>query len=780
MTNYRPKSHPTKLLIDHTTGVLDNCEFSDLMLLVIAFHDVGKMNDNFQRKINGVPFEGYSNHSYISSYYLINAFVNNKEAIKARFEFINDDNYESILLIITNVIVGHHGYLRNIDELFNEGEWDKMVTYLKTIKMTEHVNTFFKDNFNFLKCELNFVDDLENNKFYKSFGRISNSKEWDNEAIKYYFDTIQTFGNLVYGDRKDASGNKYCYRKQVKKKYAYALENNLEWIFSNFKSENALNIARNKIRKQAVAELHNSMSQNRVFTLTAPTGCGKTFMMLWLAVEILKKFNYEHDIIYALPYLSIIDQTVEIINKDLKMQTLNYTSSSDVSEKIQEMLKEGADSNNFVEYAFSESCFDHPFIITTFNQLFETLVNNSTSKLMRLKNYKKRIFLIDEYQATSPSQYAIFIQLLSYFCDKNDCYAIVSTATMPNLNIDLDTNKNVNFKKLIKNIKAPKELLNKDVFSNDVFNRYTINFVGEVNSESLYRMVNKSNVATLLILNTIKTSQKIYYKFKRDSSSFEEIYILNSHISPHDRIQIIKNIKEDLYNNRKILVVSTQVIEAGVDISFPVVYRDAAPPSSVVQSNGRGNRNGEFGMINTFLFAYKDEDSIYYDCNMVYFDMMSNNFRNDIINKIPPMTEIEFHEKCERYFYGLSKHIEQGRVNDEQNLIDDIFHGKFKNLGKYRFIQGDPESHTIYVGKNHDDWNKFEKLYNEMQGIMTYKERDIKSIEFKKIRGIILQSCVSVRKGVFKSLKQKENGIFGICKLENENLYDSKTGLRLL
>lgn len=779
MASYNPKSHPTKLLIDHTLGVLSNCELSDLMLIVVGFHDVGKMNDNFQRKIVGMHVDGYSNHSYISCYYVINAFANNSESIKKRFSFINDGNYESVVLTIANIIVGHHGYLRDIQGLFAEDEWNKMVDYLKTIKMTQHVNTYFEEHPDLFNCTLWFTDDLNHSNFYKSFGKVSNIEQWKSQSLKYYFDTIQTYGELVYGDRKDASGNKSVFREGAKKKYAYALENNLEWIFSNFKAQSELNTARNQIRKQAVECLNNSIDSNRIFTLTAPTGCGKTLIMLQLAVEIMRRFNYEHDIIYSLPYLSIIDQTVEIINKDLKIQTLNFTSSSDVSQRLQDMQKEGAASESITEYAFSESCFDHPFIITTFNQLFETLANNSTSKLMRLKNYKKRIFLIDEYQAASPAQYAILVQLLAYFCERNDCYAIISTATMPYLNVDLSTNENYSFRTLVKNVVSPKELLNKAVFCNSVFNRYRINFSGEVNADSLCEMVNQSSAATLLVLNTIKTSQSIYNKFKISNSKFEELYLLNSHISPHDRISIISNIKKDLSSGRNILVVSTQVIEAGVDISFPVLYRDAAPPSSVVQSNGRGNRNGEFGMIETFLFAYREDGKDYFDCNMVYENMMSNNFRNDIINKIPPMEEVEFHDKCERYFYGLSKHIEQGRVNNEQNLIDDILHGKFKSLGKYKFIQGDPESHTIYVGKDEDDWNKFVVLFNEIQAATSYKERDEKGLEFKKIRGKILQNCISVRKKNFELLGQKSNPVFEIHRLENNAMYDSRVGLKI-
>ena len=645
---YLPKSHPTKLLVDHEKGVLSHCNINDLLLLAVVFHDVGKMNDNFQKKIVGKPIDGYSNHSYISAYYLINAFINNEDAIKSRFKFITEKNYDLTLTIIANIIVGHHGYLRNIDELFNEEEWDKMVDYLKTIKMTQNVNTFFKQHHDLLNCDLEFVDDVKtNSNYYKSYGVFTNTEQWGKNGLNHYFATIMSYGELVHGDRRDASGNLLNYREKDGKKYAYTLENNLDWVYRNFNMESELNITRNKIRKLAIKKLRRylKIGNHRVFTLTSPTGSGKTFMMLQLAVEILKEYEHDYDIIYSLPYLSIIDQTTKILNQDLRIETLNYTSASDTSNVLQELMEDDNSSKELVEYAFSENCFDHPFIVTTFNQLFETLVNNSTSKLMKLKNYRKRIFLIDEFQAVSPAQYYFMMRMLQIFCEKYDCFAIISTATMPNFGIDLEIQRNREVRQLFGKNKYPIELLPDEIFEYPVFNRYRINFVGEVGPKSLHKMVSRSRRSTLLIVNTIRTSQRMFTMFANrirrsqrmfpmfaTRNNFDKVYLLNAHISPHDRLEIIREIKEDLKRDIKILVVSTQVIEAGVDISFPVLYRDAAPPSSVVQANGRSNRSGEFGMVDSYLSLYKDDNPTItmYDSNMVYHGTMTNTFRHDI------------------------------------------------------------------------------------------------------------------------------------------------------
>ncbi len=776
MNNYIPKSHPNKYLIDHVKGILSKVDLDDLTLIATVFHDIGKLSENFQKRINGQIVDGYSHHSYISAYYLINAFYNNKSSLMKRFSFLTEDNYRIYLLIVLNNITGHHTCLRDVNDIFKSDEWNAMVEYLKTTNMTERVTDFLKEN-NVLGCELVFTNDLNKSDHYQSYGNLLYNDKWTDNSLNNYLDTIMTFSELINGDRRDASENNLIYRNECRSKYAYSLENNLEWIFNNFDSKTKLNTIRNRIREASVIKMREYLedNDNRIFTLTAPTGSGKTLMMLQLAIEIFKKTGYIYDIIYSLPFLSIIDQTSKIVNKDLRISTLDYTSSSDASLKLQKMLDGEIEPGNILEYVYSENSFDHPFIITTFNQIFETYFSNSTSNLIKLKNFKKRIFLIDEFQSVSPSLYYTFMSILNSFCKRYDSYAIISTATMPDFNIDLDAIGNENVKALFKTNFLPKELLPNKIFNYDVFNRYNINFMGEVNTEILHDMVNTSTKSTLLIVNTIRTSELMHHIFSQEQN-FDKVYLINSDISPRDRQRILANIKQDL-NTLKILVVSTQVIEAGVDISFPVLYRDAAPPSSVVQSNGRGNRSGEFGIINSFLFLYKN-DRGRYDCDEVYKGLVPFNLKNDIKNKIAPLSEIDFHGKCVGYFKGLSRNSEQGVVSESQNIVDDILNGDFYKLGRFRFIQEDDNVKTIYVGGDDKLWEEFKRMYNDMSKSSTYSERNLMNIQFKRLKGIIMSNSINIRSNVFNTLWVEENEVFGIYRLLDTKRYDPNIGLK--
>jgi CRISPR/Cas system-associated endonuclease Cas3-HD len=163
MNTYKPLSHPNKQIINHIKGMLSLAELNDLILIAIVFHDLGKMIDNIQKIMCGLPSNGYKNHAYTSTYYFINGFINNKEVIMKRFPFITEENFDVIVLILANVIIGHHGYLRNISEIFNnDDEWNNMINYIQTINMTDHVNTFFKENRDLLNCDLVFFDDINN------------------------------------------------------------------------------------------------------------------------------------------------------------------------------------------------------------------------------------------------------------------------------------------------------------------------------------------------------------------------------------------------------------------------------------------------------------------------------------------------------------------------------------------------------------------------------------------------------------------------------------------
>lgn len=787
MEKFTPKSHPKKYLKDHLENILKNFGSNELGVLATVFHDLGKMTDSFQRKISGNNDGKYSNHAYISTLLLINAFMNNEDKLIKRFDILNEDNFELILLILINVVISHHTNLRNITDMYkrqNSREWEDMIKYLKEDNIIEKANVFLSDNPHLLNCQIALCDDLDDKEridYYKSYGLIGNNKtKWHENALDYYFETISTIGCLIYWDRKDASGNKIENRKNKMLKYNYSLENNLEHLFNKFSNnQNELNNVRTKIRNIAIKKLNQTLRlkpDNKVFTLTSPTGSGKTLMMLSLANEIIKKENYKYDILYALPFLSITDQITKVLYDDLYIDTLNYTSSSDMSREMERELQKNEPNPNLVQFAFSENSFDHPFIITTFNQLFETLLSNSNNKLLRMKNLKNRIFLIDEYQAINSTQHYLLMELLTKFCQKYNSYALISTATMPNFNININALNNENLKKLIKTQTIPIELLPKNIFENKVFNRYMVNFIGVVDNRKLVEyIIDNTITSSLVVMNQIKSSQELYNIFSREKThNFEKIYLLNSYFTSNDRIIIVKKIKEDLKNNKKILVISTQVIEAGVDISFRTVFRDCAPLPNITQAFGRGNRNGEYGVINTYIFLYLNPCKKNYDCLIIYNDMISKKFITDIEqNKIQPMSEHEFHIKTNNYFYGISEY-----KKSDGNIINNIYNGLFNEVGEYRLIENDPDRYTIYVGKDIELWNKYIFLYEKMKNSKSFSERESNYILFKNVKSKIIQNTINIYDEIFEELKiDRSKDIFGIYRLYNTKNYSSESGL---
>lgn len=777
-------SHPQKKLITHMKGVLSHMSDDDYSKILSLFHDLFKFNPNFQKKIRGDKFQGYDEHSYGSAYYLINGFINNIDDVKDKFKNINDENWEIILLLLINIIVGHHGHLRDIGKIFYDEKWDEMIKFLKKNPISDKLNEFYNENKKELNnCIFKFVDDHENGDFYKGYQNLESFDKYRKRALHYYLLTLTLYSELVNGDRRDASNNISYYRKSEKLRYNYSLDNNLKWLFRKFNTNelNDLNKMRNIIREDSVKRLQwllKNKPQERVFTLTAPTAAGKTLLMLELALTILREAGMDkYDILYAIPFLSIADQTSKIINNDLKIETLNYTSSADTTDTLEELMLKSKDRNELLKYSFSENSLDHPFVLTTFNQLFETFFSNTTSKILKLKNLKNRIILVDEYQALQPTQYYFMLKILQEFCTEYDSYAIISTATMPYFKLDLDDVKNSNFKILFNNEIQPNELLSYKIFNSKVFNRYDIHFIGEMDANNLTNNINRENDSVLCIMNSVRSSRRIY-GILRNSSNYEKTYLLNAKLCPLDRIKIIENIKEDLNNNKKILVVSTQVVEAGVDISFPIVYRDAAPPSSITQSGGRCNRSWEYDRGNMKIFLYKDDDPTInqYDCDMIYHGLVTKSFRNDVKNMINSMSEKEFHEKTNRYFYGLSKYIDQGITDHGLDLSDLILNGRFGEIGKYRTIESNPDSICIYIG-NDDIWQKYNDVLFMLNNAKSYSVREIKSIEFKKIRSEILQRTININENDLNDLSITEEAVFGVHKLLDNNQYNSEFGL---
>lgn len=726
-------SHPNKKLIDHINGVVAGVKRrtdSKIAELSAIFHDLGKMNPNFQEKLKTGKSKGYSNHSYLSAYIFL---CYAKENYKDLVDYLNGN--ENLISTILTIITSHHKNLPDYPKILDDCEKEKLSSFLNDklqLPASEFLDKFLPHSYFDLNIPFKkkILDDIPS----KVCMKVQRS---ENNMLDFFLSTQFSFASLIAADKEDAS--KFVSDSDIRN-FSKSFNNNLEELIKNFKIDSELNKIRAKIREEAKLNLGNLLDKDiRIFSLTSPTGSGKTIILLSLAGEILR-YKGDYRIIYSLPFLSITEQ-VENICKDIfrnhknSIARIDSKSENKLFEEYQNELDTNPEANKkIINAQFADDLFDHPFIITTFVKVFETLLSNKNSTLLKLTNFSRAIFLIDEIQALPPRLYGFFVALLDSFCKKFDSYAIISTATMPNF--ELPSNNNHDLKKFFSNYTIPPELVSLEYFKKNVFNRYQIKIIKEkINIDELASRIVENNSSTLVILNTIEDTKLLFCKLCEIAPKLKLI-LLNTHFTPLDRKKKIRLAKWFLIRKTKVILISTQLIEAGVDIDFPLVYRDIAPIPNLIQSAGRGNRNGlikEGAQLVVFQLVKNDEDR----ASLIYKGMDKDLLTfSKIILKENEINETQLLEIQKGYFNFTQQNLIFGK-HHEIDLIEGIKELAFERVGQFKLIDdkeyGEEVQYYIPQNKNDYEFEKLERLYYDLQNIAynDYEKKKVKTIEIE-------------------------------------------------
>jgi CRISPR-associated helicase Cas3/CRISPR-associated endonuclease Cas3-HD len=356
------------------------------------------------------------------------------------------------------------------------------------------------------------------------------------------------------------------------------LNNTLIKYLSEFKcKETRINVKRKEILERC---WDISKMSPDLFTLTVPTGGGKTYSSLAFALNHAKINNLEK-IIYVIPYTSIIEQNAKVFrdvlgNENVLEHHSNYQFDNDNLEDFQSI-------NEKLKLA-SEN-WDIPIVVTTNVQFFESLLSNRSSRCRKIHNIAKSVLIFDEAQML-PIQYLKPCLLAVAELVKNyGSTAILCTATQPSINRFLPE-----FIKPFEIMQDPKQLY-KD------FKKVSISKKGEMDDEILAREINGLE-QVLCIVNTRTHAKEIFNRVNGNA------FHLSTLMCPIHRKETLLVIRKclDPKNKRPCRVVSTQLIEAGVDVDFPVVYRSVAGIDSIVQAAGRCNREGTLTEGRVYVF----------------------------------------------------------------------------------------------------------------------------------------------------------------------------------
>ncbi|MCF6267380.1 MAG: CRISPR-associated helicase Cas3' [Desulfuromusa sp.] len=463
--------------------------------------------------------------------------------------------------IIGNAIATHHGGLfdnitdgeRTLSVKTNKGE-DKL-------HYAEAVNAFCpKINEAELKTEI------------LNFCQTSQTKEL-NTYFMLHFLTKAVYSCLVDADRCNSAG--LTINDTIPD--WVALIQQLESYLSFFSDESGIDKVRKSISEQC---RQAGCRQQGIYTLSVPTGGGKTLSSLRFALEHAREHNLKR-IIYIIPYLSILDQTAakmrEVFSDDNGELILEHHSNI-------ELLEED-DAEE--QYRLLTSRWESPIILTTMVQFLETVYSNKASKLRKFHNMSEAVLIFDEIQALPIKCVHLFNEAVNFLQTFGRSTILLCTATQPHLH---KTEHPVLLSDEPEIVSITSDELN--IFERVRIEVKTQSVMDHEQIATLVKAQIGQGKSTLVILNTKSDAHGVYEQCKPIAC---EKAFLTTDLCPAHRLNILERLRKNLNpkTKRVTLCVSTQLIEAGVDVSFDCVIRAAAGFDSIIQAAGRCNRNKE-------------------------------------------------------------------------------------------------------------------------------------------------------------------------------------------
>ena len=683
-------SHPNKLLENHIKNMISPDD-DELGRQVKLFHDIAKLKNNFQIYIRDTSSDKLDkNHSLLSAYFFL---LNSKfDEIPTMFGFL--------------AIVSHHGDVVNLMTLAREDnkffknqkeleQWDEVAGAAKNIKIYSGLSTK-KDE---------FLDRAEKLRQYLVLSQYRHKFTYED-----FINFKSLYSNLIYSDKFEAI---FSMPKQQSKDIPIdVLESDIQNLPPNEK--------RDAFRKFV---LNNFDKECKLFTLTAPTGYGKTLTALNFAL----KFNKPR-IIYALPFTSIIDQTYDIVAKIYKNSDILVSKAHHKTTIDEENLTE---EDRYSKIKFLMESFCGEINVTTLYQLIFALFGNKNKDNVKFNQLKNSVVIIDEAQAIPYKFRKDFILLCEIISQRLGTIFIFMSATMPVI-------KSENFK----------EISNLDYFSKQ--DRYVIKWLDIGGEDELLEKIceTASDKNALVVVNTIKKAQELFTKLKDKFSCF----CLNGYMYDDHKRATTRSVRCAIDKSKvdplasKILLISTQSIEAGVDLDFYVGFREVSPISSIIQTAGRVNRH--FGATRGELYVFPEISKF---ANLIYGDLykVSGAILGDLKQK--EVRESEILEISNLFFQKISNQLENLHIKSEIEKLE------FENINqKIEDIMNDNYKQTIIIEPEENFIKDFEAKIFEIKNSPNEKFtiRDLFKNHIRKLSKFSINVTLKDMNKLMPNLKQ--------------------------
>lgn len=549
---------------------------SNVCGLAALLHDMGKYSDAFQhyirRAVSGEKVKrGEVDHATAGGRLL--------------FDTLKGKSSKQLLAeIVSNAIISHHGNLHD----YVQGE-DSPFLQRVEVKTLEEYEV----------CKQRFFDEVISEVDFNDYVEVAHRQLWSYlkrigaTVPNSSFLTKLIFSILIDADRTNTRQFEENKIDSGLTDYLTVYKGRLEQHITRLSTSSIvspINALRQKMSEQA---MHHAKQPSGIYTLSIPTGGGKTLASLRYALHHAIHYQ-KRRIIYVVPFTTIIEQNAQVARAVLKTNEIvehhsNVVQLDDVSEdemNLQSKLNLAKDN------------WDAPIIFTTMVQYLNTFYAKGNRNTRRLHHLSEAIVIFDEVQKVPTKCVSLFNESLNFLKNGLSSSVILCTATQPAL--DFVKHRLTSDGEMIQDLPVVVE----------AFKRTEIEVLSDgFDTDRLGLFVQDkviTNQSVLIILNTKTVVRRLYESLKA-SFSEDEVYHLSTSMCAAHRKYILEKINKRLDTGKRVICISTQLIEAGVDVSFQCVIRSFAGLDSIAQAAGRCNRHGEVERRTVYLIDHIEE-----------------------------------------------------------------------------------------------------------------------------------------------------------------------------
>ncbi len=770
---------------EYASESIGNAKLYHTAYLAGLLHDMGKAKSEFMTYLEDAyqgkeVKRGSVNHTFAGVVWLLEKYHNTTIV------------WERMACEVIGYAVGsHHGMFDCVDLDGENGFLHRLQKDREFLCYQEAVNNFYAEIAGEDAIDGHFQIAVQEIKDFFAIAK----EEYQSDSKEVFFQISMlirmVLSSVIYGDRRDTSEfmrqrkSPQVSTSDWKSRRAY-----FETKLGQMDSSTTLNQVRQCISAQC---LEASERIPGIYRLNVPTGAGKTLCTLRYALAHAEKYNKKR-IIFIIPLLSVLDQNVKVIQDFLP-------NKSEILEHHSNVIREKENSEETDRYEFLAESWNFPIVVSTLVQLSDILFSDGTSSIGRMQALCNSVIVIDEIQSLPKKMTFMFNMAMNFLRQYCNATIVLSSATQP----------------CFEDLKWPLKLAeNSDLVSLNkeqmqVFQRAEIiphvdAYGMDWNECAVFCQDRMEEYDSLLVVCNTKAEARTLFQKLQEEAEIQgwKIFHLSTAMCQDHRQNVLRQLRESLHavqqsisknsvQRQKVICISTQLIEAGIDISFACVVRVLAGIDNLAQAAGRCNRGNEYGQLGKVYLIYLKNENL---------SMLKDiKHAQDSTRKVLETWEAEkgslIEEKSARQFYRYLFEETKGEIKYPvmdcgiKIYLADLLansNGNARNEKNKKFVLHQPFK---YIGKTFTvfDQNTMDILVPYGQGkhlicqLKMMEEEWFDLEKYKKIMGQLKKYMVSIYEWQKKKLDEAGllyNILEGRAKVLDSQAYDNCFGLMVV